>query len=202
MRNKKHALSFFIALGDYSRLKIFLKIIELSAMANIGDSPVVAPNTAKNLQQIFGLAKSTISHHISVLAENNLIIEINKGKFTYLFPNYSTINLVGDFLKTEIDPFHNSKIIKLGQYFLRHPSENFDNAIIDSLITFGAKAIKPTKDVSGLAKIYFKIKGFNEPFFLIIQKDFLTFWGLQKHQVLISPIIEKIINHISISIKI
>jgi DNA-binding transcriptional ArsR family regulator len=182
MQNKRIGLTGFSTLGDETRLKIFLKIVELASFSFLGEEPIVALNTAKHLGEVFDLAKSTISHHIDVLKNAGLIFEVKKKKFIYLFPNFTTISEFRDFLDNEVMVYLNE-----GKYLcaadLRLPKiPDIELTTLEDFLTInGCKNVMSTKDQAGATKIYFKITGFNEPFYCQISGNDLKIFCLQKN---------------------
>jgi DNA-binding transcriptional ArsR family regulator len=193
MRNKRVGLNGFATLGDETRLKIFLKIIELSTFSFINDDPVIALNTAKHITEVFGLAKSTVSHHIETLKYAGLIFEIRKKKFIYLFPNFTAITDFKTFLDEQILVFQND-----GQYEcaadlkIDSLSDHEIQTIKDLYIIEGCKNVAETKDQSGNTKIYFKILGFNEPFYAVLGNDSMKIFCIQKNYSAARPVLESL----------
>jgi DNA-binding transcriptional ArsR family regulator len=181
MRNKKIAQNSFSALADDTRLKIFLKIIELSSYASLGDNPILAENTAKHLTEIFHLAKSTVSHHIEILLASKLIFVINKNKFTYLFPNFVKFQEINEFINTQIMPYHlEGEFVLCAEMYLKKPVSKVQE-LIDYLVIHDFRGTRLTMDPGGKHKIYFKISGFIEPFYLLIYEQKLSVYSLKKN---------------------
>jgi DNA-binding transcriptional ArsR family regulator len=193
MRNKKIAQNSFSALADDTRLKLFLKIVELSSYASLGDNPIIAENTAKHLKEVFHLAKSTISHHIDILIENELIFLINKNRFSYLFPNFIKFKEFTDFINTQIMPYHmDGEYVLMAEIYIKKEISKIEE-FIDYLIIHDYKSLRLTNDISGKQKIYFKISGFLEPFYLLINANKLMIYSQKKNLPLSKTYIEKLI---------
>jgi DNA-binding transcriptional ArsR family regulator len=181
MRNKKLAQNSFTALGDPTRLKIYLKIIELAATASLADKPIIASNTASQLNTIFDLAKSTISHHIEQLLAAELIFIVCKNRHNYLFPNFVKIQEFSTFLDTEVlTYFHNGQMQLCGQIYLAAPIDNI-LTFCDFLKINSYRNIECTKDQLGNHKVYFKITGFNEAFYFILNDKVASIYCLAKN---------------------
>jgi len=193
MRNKKLAQNSFTVLGDPTRLKIYLKIIELASTASLADKPIIANNTASHLNNIFDLAKSTISHHIEQLLAAELLFVVCKNRHNYLFPNFIKIQEFNTFLNNEVlTYFHNGQMQLCGQIFLAAP--------IDNIITFSDflkinsyRNIECTHDQLGNHKIYFKITGFNEAFYFILNDKVASIYCLAKNNSQSEPQIKQLI---------
>ena len=182
MQNKRIGLTGFSTLGDETRLKIFLKIVELASFSFLGEEPIVALNTAKHLGEVFDLAKSTISHHIDVLKNAGLIFEVKKKKFIYLFPNFASISEFRDFLDEQIMVYlDEGKYIYVADLNLPKLPDIELPTLEDFLIINGCKNVMSTKDQAGSTKIYFKITGFNEPFYCLIMGKNLKIFCLEKN---------------------
>jgi DNA-binding transcriptional ArsR family regulator len=193
MRNKKIAQNSFSALADNTRLKLFLKIVELSSYASLGDNPIVAENTAKHLKEVFHLAKSTISHHLDILIENELIFVINKNRFSYLFPNFIKFKEFTDFINTQVLPYHlEGEYLLMAEIYIKTSITKI-NEFMDYLIIHDYKSLQITTDISGKQKIYFKISGFIEPFYIIIHDNKLLIFSLKKNLQSSKLYIEKLI---------
>ena len=175
-------LSGFATLGDETRLKIFLKIIELSSFSFINEEPVLSLNTAKHITEVFGLAKSTVSHHIDVLKEADLIFEIKKKKYVYLFPNFTTISEFKDFINEEILVYHAAgQYVCIANLLLAKLPDMELETIKDLLVIEGCKNVIHSIDPIGNIKIYFKISGFNEPFYALMSNTSLKIFSMQKN---------------------
>ena len=182
MRKKRVGLNGFATLGDETRLKIFLKIIELSSYSFINDEPVLALNNAKHLCDIFGLAKSTLSHHVEVLKSSGLVFEIKKKKHVYLFPNYASIIEFKNFLDEQVLIYYGSGSYELVADLRLSRLQNIDEETFrDFLIVQGCKNVEQVKDQLGNTKIYFKITGFNEPFYVLVKDASLKIFCIQKN---------------------
>ncbi|KAB2951031.1 winged helix-turn-helix transcriptional regulator [Heliorestis acidaminivorans] len=80
--DEKELLRLLRALADESRIKI-LQRIEKGEICNC------------ELTDIFPLRQSTISHHLKVLAEANLVVLRKQGKWTYYQLNRQTLEQIG-----------------------------------------------------------------------------------------------------------
>jgi DNA-binding transcriptional ArsR family regulator len=193
MQNKRIGLVGFSTLGDETRLKIFLKIVELASFSFLGEEPIVSLNTAKHLGEVFDLAKSTISHHIDVLKDAGLIFEIKKKKFIYLFPNFATISEFRDFLDEQVMVYlSEGKYICVADLRLLKLTDIELSSFKDFLTVSGCKNVMNTIDQSGLTKVYFKITGFNEHLYCLINGNNLKLFCIQKSYSGLKPSLENL----------
>lgn len=201
MQNKRIGLTGFSTLGDETRLKIFLKIVELASFSFLGEEPIVAQNTAKHLGEVFDLAKSTISHHLEVLKSSGLIFEVKKKKYIYLFPNFTLISEFRDFLDEEILTFLNDgKYICIADLHLPKLPDVELSTFKDSLIINGCKNVMNVTDQAGFTKVYFKITGFNEPFYCLLNGTSLKIFCLQKNYSDSKSVIENLAGYLAKSL--
>jgi len=192
MRGKRIAQNSFAALSDESRLKIFLKIVELASSASITDNPIVAQNTAKHLGEIFGLAKSTLSHHIDALKMAELVFEIRQKKFVYLYPNFAKLIEFKNFIDEKLMVYMDNDYSIIANLDISQ-IPNFTAANFkDFLIITGFKNVTQTTDQAGSQKIYFKITGFVEPFYATIKASEVKIYSQQKNFDSALPFIEKL----------
>lgn len=200
MRSKSIALEYFKILSDETRLKIFLKIIELSSYASLGDEPIVAKNHHNHLVKIFGLAKSTVSHHLSVLEKSGLVKIVKKKRFKYLYPDLNKFKEFNKFFEDNIQPFiQYSSYIKIGEVFANKSSSNsnrsFKEIFIDYLKINDCYAFENTLDISGFEKFYFKINTVNEPLNLIFKDGYVEIFCMEKNSQNASDKISSIVKN-------
>lgn len=78
------------ALADENRYKIFKLISEK------GEIP------CKDITNLFELSQPTISHHLKILMESDLIGVRKEGQWSYFFVNQDTLNLYLSSLRNSI----------------------------------------------------------------------------------------------------
>jgi len=182
MRGKKIAHNGFSVLGEETRLKIFIKIIELSSWCAIGDTPIIGQNHSKHLVEVFGLAKSTVAHHIKVLLNAELIFEVPKNRFVYLFPNYVKLIEFRNFINENLlSYFDYGKYILSANIHLKNLSDYPIESIKDFLIITGCKNVYESVSANNSLKLYFKFPGFNEPFYLLFGKGNVQIYVIEKN---------------------
>jgi DNA-binding transcriptional ArsR family regulator len=197
MRNKALTYKAMYGLSDETRLKIFMKIIEYSADCFLGDEPIVSQNTAKHLQTSFGLAKSTISHHIKILKECGLIMEVQKKKSAYLFANFVKLKELTASINNDILVYaDNAEYIKIGEIFLKHSIALIDG-LVDYLHIYDYRGLRITKDNTGNPKLYFKINGYIEPLYMTVTDSKIEISCIKRNSDKIRSEIEKLIGIIS-----
>jgi|GEM_PF-4379144 len=81
------------ALSDKQRLRLFKIIVEESALCNLEyDDKPYRGNCASFLVEKLDLSMSTLSHHIKLLEQADLIKRIRKGRWEHFFPNYEELD--------------------------------------------------------------------------------------------------------------
>jgi len=194
MRNKALTYKAMYGLSDETRLKIFMKIIEYSADCFLGDDPIVSQNTAKHLQASFGLAKSTLSHHIKTLKECGLVMEVQKKKSAYLFANFVRLKELMASINNDILRYaENAEYIKIGEIFLKHSIAIIDG-LVDYLHIYDYRGLRVTKDSNDHSKIYFKINGYIEPLFLTVTDSKIEISCIKRNSNNVRGDIEKLID--------
>jgi ArsR family transcriptional regulator len=93
MDTSKH----FKALANKHRLAIFEYLRQQEAVAADAPDSVCANNVGAIAQQ-FGLALSTVSHHLRVLHEAGLIQCEQRGQYIYCVINWETVGQIQQFL--------------------------------------------------------------------------------------------------------
>lgn len=98
--NNPNVDNIFKALSNDQRLAIFLFLIKEAEKFDSQEISPVANLTVSSLASHFKLSQSTISHHIKILRNQNLLNSIRKRHFNLLFPNAQTIDYLGKALQT------------------------------------------------------------------------------------------------------
>jgi ArsR family transcriptional regulator len=87
----------FKALANKNRLAIFQHLRALERLAVSG--PDAASSNVGDIAAQFDLALSTVSHHLRVLHEAELIVCEQRGQFTYCVVNQEMVERMRQFLE-------------------------------------------------------------------------------------------------------
>ena len=85
------AAASFQAIGSEARLSVLRTIVRA------GDNGI----SVGDIQTRTGIAASTLSHHIRVLAESGVITQTRIGRSTMTTANYDHLNALADFILLE-----------------------------------------------------------------------------------------------------
>src|SRR3990172_7729393 len=106
-RNKPPKILF--ALADSTRYTLFVLLMEHAALFNPYENKPTALNCSSKLRMLTGLAKATVSYHLQVLKDADLIYPLRKGKFKYLFPKEATLKSLGSIGSQLLARYKNAK---------------------------------------------------------------------------------------------
>jgi len=85
MNKYENKSSVFKALSDATRLQI----IDMLSCGQL---------CACNILEKFNITQPTLSHHMKILSDSNLVIAVKKGKWTYYSLDDSNVNELKEFL--------------------------------------------------------------------------------------------------------
>jgi len=93
--------------------------MEHAALFNPYENKPTALNCSSKLRMLTGLAKATVSYHLQVLKDADLIYPLRKGKFKYLFPKEATLKSLGSIGSQLLARYKNASAISCG--FIKRP---------------------------------------------------------------------------------
>ncbi|HLD03421.1 MAG TPA: helix-turn-helix transcriptional regulator [Candidatus Dojkabacteria bacterium] len=93
--SKNNPPKILFALADATRYNLFVLLMEHAALFNPYENKPASLNCSSKLRLLTGLAKATVSYHLQVLKDADLIYSLRKGKFKYLFPKEAALKTLG-----------------------------------------------------------------------------------------------------------
>lgn len=79
---------------NQTRLALLIYIVQQSTYCNLDDENPYKGNCLSEIEKNFDIKQSTLSHHLSKLEEDGLIIKTKKGKWIYIFANNDNIEFL------------------------------------------------------------------------------------------------------------
>lgn len=104
------------SLAGKTRFKLLKKILSESELFDSNETSPLALNHGHGLESHFGLAKSTVSHHVSNLIKSTVLRQKRIGRFIFLFPNTKAIEKLRQLNMIHSDFPRTPELIEIKKY--------------------------------------------------------------------------------------